>query len=125
GIGAPGPGGRQSRSTQHVPAGRAIHRGYEQQGARVHAASQRPVHRRRPDLSGELGRRAPKRMSMYMLQRLVGALSVLFVVSVVSFGLYALTPGDPAVVLLESSGLHSPPADAVAAKRAELHLDDA
>ena len=29
------------------------------------------------------------------------------------------------MVLLESSGLHSPPADAVAAKRAELHLDDA
>jgi peptide/nickel transport system permease protein len=48
----------------------------------------------------------------------------LFVVSFVSFGLYALTPGDPAVVLLEASGIHSPPPEAVAAKRAELHLND-
>ena len=53
----------------------------------------------------------------YIAQRLVGAVSVLFVVSVVSFGLYALTPGDPAVVLLEAAGIHSPPPDAVAAKR--------
>jgi peptide/nickel transport system permease protein len=63
-------------------------------------------------------------MSTYILQRLLGALGVLFVVSVVSFGLYTLTPGDPAVVLLEASGIHSPPPEAVAAKRAELHLDD-
>jgi peptide/nickel transport system permease protein len=64
-------------------------------------------------------------MSTYILQRLLGAVGVLLVVSVVSFGLYALTPGDPAVVLLEASGMHSPPSEAVAAKRAELHLDDA
>ncbi|HEY0583393.1 MAG TPA: ABC transporter permease, partial [Chloroflexota bacterium] len=63
-------------------------------------------------------------MCAYIAQRLAGALSVLFVVSVVSFGLYALTPGDPAVVLLEAAGIHSPPPDAVAAKRLELHLDD-
>src|SRR3989449_2683475 len=60
----------------------------------------------------------------YIAQRLVGAVSVLFVVSVVAFGLYALTPGDPAVVLLEASGIHSPPREAIVAKRAELHLDD-
>jgi peptide/nickel transport system permease protein len=63
-------------------------------------------------------------MFAYIAQRLVGAVSVLFVVSVVSFGLYALTPGDPAVVLLEAAGIHSPPPDAVAAKRLELHLND-
>jgi peptide/nickel transport system permease protein len=63
-------------------------------------------------------------MIRYLTQRLLGALSVLFVVSVVAFGLYALTPGDPAVVLLEASGIHSPPREAVLAKRAELHLDD-
>src|SRR5215471_11179490 len=63
-------------------------------------------------------------MLHYLAQRLVGALSVLFVVSVVSFGLYALTPGDPAVVLLEASGIHSPPREAVEVKRAELHLND-
>ena len=60
----------------------------------------------------------------YLVQRLLGALSVLFVVSLVAFGLYALTPGDPAVVLLEASGIHSPPREAVEAKRAELHLND-
>jgi peptide/nickel transport system permease protein len=60
----------------------------------------------------------------YLFQRLLGALSVLFVLSVVAFGLYALTPGDPAVVLLEANGIHSPPREAIAAKRAELHLDD-
>jgi peptide/nickel transport system permease protein len=60
----------------------------------------------------------------YLLQRLIGALGVLFVVSIVAFGLYALTPGDPAVVLLEASGIHSPPREAIVAKRAELHLDD-
>lgn len=49
----------------------------------------------------------------YIAQRLVGAVSVLYVVSVVSFGLYALTPGDRAVVLLEAAGIHSPPRDAV------------
>src|SRR5579859_3707552 len=63
-------------------------------------------------------------MYAYIAQRLVGALSVLFVLSIVSFGLYALTPGDPAVVLLEANGIHRPPPEAVAAKRAELHLDD-
>jgi len=60
----------------------------------------------------------------YLVQRLLGALSVLFVVSLVAFGLYALTPGDPAVVLLEASGIHSPPREAIEAKRVELHLND-
>jgi peptide/nickel transport system permease protein len=63
-------------------------------------------------------------MLHYLVHRLLGVLAVLFVVSLVSFGLYALTPGDPAVILLEASGIQSPPPDAVAAKRAELHLDD-
>ncbi|MDQ6673789.1 MAG: ABC transporter permease [Chloroflexota bacterium] len=63
-------------------------------------------------------------MLNYLFQRLLGALSVLLVVSVVAFGLYALTPGDPAVVLLEASGIHSPPREAIDAKRAELHLND-
>src|SRR4030081_3364621 len=63
-------------------------------------------------------------MLHYLAQRLLGALSVLFVVSVVAFGLYALTPGDPAVVLLEGSGIHSPPREAIDAKRLELHLND-
>src|SRR5438876_8091999 len=63
-------------------------------------------------------------MLHYLTQRLIGALMVLFVVSLVAFGLYALTPGDPAVVLLEASGIHSPPREAVDAKRLGLHLND-
>src|SRR5258708_5284292 len=63
-------------------------------------------------------------MLQYLARRLLGAVMVLFVVSVVAFGLYALTPGDPAVVLLEASGIHSPPREAIDAKRAELHLND-
>lgn len=63
-------------------------------------------------------------MSRYLSQRALGALSVLFVVSLAAFGLYAITPGDPALILLEASGMHGPPREAVAAKRAELRLDD-
>src|SRR5215471_4843549 len=63
-------------------------------------------------------------MTYYLIQRLLGAITVLFVLSIVSFGLYAMTPGDPAVVLLEASGIHTPPPEAVKAKRQELHLDD-
>jgi peptide/nickel transport system permease protein len=63
-------------------------------------------------------------VTAYLLQRFLGAILVLFVLSLVAFALYALTPGDPAVVLLEASGIHSPPREAVVAKRAELHLDD-
>jgi peptide/nickel transport system permease protein len=63
-------------------------------------------------------------VTAFLLQRLLGALGVLLVLSVVAFGLYTLTPGDPAVVLLEASGIHSPPREAVIAKRLELHLDD-
>ena len=63
-------------------------------------------------------------MTAYLLQRALGATTVLFVLSIVSFGLFAMTPGDPAVVLLEASGIHSPPREAIVAKRAELHLDD-
>ena len=42
----------------------------------------------------------------YLIQRLLGALSVLFVVSIVAFGLYALTPGD--AYLYNEGDLHSP-----------------
>jgi len=63
-------------------------------------------------------------VSRYVLFRLLSALPVLLVVSVLAFGLQALAPGDPARLLLEASGLNPAPPEAVAAKRAELHLDD-
>jgi peptide/nickel transport system permease protein len=49
---------------------------------------------------------------------------VLIVVSVLAFGLQALAPGDPARILLEASGVNPAPPEAVAAKRAELKLNE-
>jgi peptide/nickel transport system permease protein len=63
-------------------------------------------------------------MSRYVSTRLLAAVPVLLVVSVLAFALQALAPGDPARLLLEASGLNPAPPEAVAAKRAELRLDD-
>lgn len=63
-------------------------------------------------------------MIRYVGQRLLWALSVLVVVSVLAFTLQAMAPGDPARLLLEASGLNPIPDAAVAAKRAEMRLDD-
>lgn len=63
-------------------------------------------------------------MPRYVGVRLLAAIPVLLVVSVLAFGLQALAPGDPARLLLEASGLNNPPPESVAAKRAELKLDD-
>jgi peptide/nickel transport system permease protein len=60
----------------------------------------------------------------YLAARLLAAVPVLLVVSVLAFTLQALAPGDPARLLLEASGLNPAPPEAVAAKRAELRLDD-
>lgn len=63
-------------------------------------------------------------MTRYLLTRLLSAVPVLLVVSVLAFALQALAPGDPARLLLEASGLNPAPPEAIAAKRAELRLDD-
>lgn len=63
-------------------------------------------------------------MTRYVLTRLLAALPVLLAVSIFAFGLQALAPGDPAELLVEASGISPAPPEAVAAKRAELHLDD-
>src|SRR5207248_1690338 len=46
------------------------------------------------------------------------------VISLLAFGLEALTPGDPAYLLLQAAGRQTITAEDLAAKRAELHLDD-
>ena len=63
-------------------------------------------------------------MPGYVLRRLLSLVGVLFGISVVTFGLTALAPGDPAyaVLALEHPG-GTPTAAAVAVKRAELGLD--
>jgi peptide/nickel transport system permease protein len=63
-------------------------------------------------------------MVSYLVGRLAWAVLVMLVVSILAFGLYALAPGDPARLLLAASGINPIPEEAVAAKRAELHLDD-
>lgn len=63
-------------------------------------------------------------MLKYTLDRLLWSVAVMLVVSTLAFGLYALAPGDPARLLLQASGLNPVPEEAVAAKRAEMRLDD-
>lgn len=63
-------------------------------------------------------------MVPFLLGRLAWAVVVMLVVSVLAFGLYALSPGDPARLLLQASGMNPVPEEAVVAKRAEMGLDD-
>jgi peptide/nickel transport system permease protein len=60
----------------------------------------------------------------YLVGRLLAALPVVFVISLLAFGLEAITPGDPAFLLLQAAGRQNITSAEIAAKRAELHLDD-
>lgn len=62
-------------------------------------------------------------MPHYLATRLLAAVPVMLVISLLAFGLQDLAPGDPARILVEASGLNPAPPEAVAAKRAELGLD--
>lgn len=61
-------------------------------------------------------------MAGYFLQRLVGLPFVLLGVSVLTFGLMSLAPGDPVVVMLRRQGIDPHP-EAVQALREQLGLD--
>jgi peptide/nickel transport system permease protein len=63
-------------------------------------------------------------MVSYLVNRLVGACTVLVVASLVAFGLQVLAPGDPARLLLQASGMEPVSEEAVIAKRAEMRLDE-
>jgi peptide/nickel transport system permease protein len=63
-------------------------------------------------------------MRRYLATRVLAAVPVLLVVSVLAFALQAIAPGDPARLLLEASGLNPAPPEAIAAKREELGLND-
>jgi peptide/nickel transport system permease protein len=63
-------------------------------------------------------------MSRYVVGRLLAAIPVLFVISLLAFALQAATPGDPATLLLQASGEPNPSNAEIIAKRAELHLND-
>jgi peptide/nickel transport system permease protein len=59
-----------------------------------------------------------------MTRRLLAAIPVALIISLLAFGLDAITPGDPAYSLLQAAGRQTITAEDLAAKRAELHLDD-
>ncbi|NTV65257.1 MAG: ABC transporter permease, partial [Oscillochloris sp.] len=63
-------------------------------------------------------------MLVQLLARLGGGLLVLWLVSLLAFGLLALAPGEPARLLLAAEGVAMPTPELVAAKRAALRLDD-
>ncbi len=63
-------------------------------------------------------------MGRYILSRLAAIVPVLFVISLLAFGLEAITPGDTASLLLQAQGVDTITPAAIALKRAELHLDD-
>ena len=60
----------------------------------------------------------------YVARRVVAALGVLLAISLLAFALLAITPGDPAYLLLQAAGRQPITVQDLAAKRAELHLDD-
>lgn len=63
-------------------------------------------------------------MPRYVAGRVAAVIPVVFIISILAFGLEAITPGDPALLLLQASGQETiTPAD-VAHERAVLHLDD-
>ena len=63
-------------------------------------------------------------MGRYLLSRLLAALPVLFVISLIGFGLEAVSPGDTAELLLRAEGVEAVTPEAVAQRRAALGLDD-
>jgi ABC-type dipeptide/oligopeptide/nickel transport system permease component len=45
-------------------------------------------------------------MPAYLAGRLLAVVPVVFVISLLAFGLQAITPGDPAYLLLQAAGRH-------------------
>lgn len=64
-------------------------------------------------------------MGRYIVERLVGLLGIWLGISLITFGLTQIAPGDPAAILLElqNPGI-SPTREAVIAYRKQLGLDD-
>src|SRR6202022_1587387 len=75
---------------------------------------------------GHLAARSRYRTTIptYLVVRLLAAVPVVFVISLLAFGLEAIPPGDPAYLLLQAAGRQNITSEELAAKRAELHLDD-
>jgi peptide/nickel transport system permease protein len=63
-------------------------------------------------------------MLAMIARRMLSAIPVLILISIIAFGLQSLAPGDPARMLVEASGQTPAPPEAITAKRDELRLDD-
>lgn len=63
-------------------------------------------------------------MVRFLAGRLQAGIIVLFVVSLVTFGLNTLAPGDAALHVLQNEGVMAPTAAELHAMRQQLHLDD-
>jgi len=61
-------------------------------------------------------------MKSYILRRFISLVPVLFLLSLITFGLLCITPGDPAEMALSRSGI-DPTREAVEAMKVELGLD--
>ncbi len=61
-------------------------------------------------------------MRSYILRRFISLVPVLFLLSLITFGLLCITPGDPAEMALSRSGVN-PTREAVEAMKTELGLD--
>lgn len=62
-------------------------------------------------------------LQRYIVRRLMSAVPVLFGISLLSFVLAQLSPGDPAEIMLEGAGMGIPSAEEVSALRSYLGLD--
>ena len=63
-------------------------------------------------------------MLRYIFTRILGVIPVIFVISLLAFGLDAITPSDPASLLLQAQGVDTITPEAIVQKRVELHLND-
>ena len=62
-------------------------------------------------------------LQRYICRRLLGIVPVLFGISLLSFALAQLSPGDPAEIMLEGAGMGIPSTEEIASLRSYLGLD--
>lgn len=63
-------------------------------------------------------------MTTYIIRRFLLLIPILIVISLISFSLIHLAPGDPAVVILRAGGVQQITEEALAQVRQEMGLDD-
>ena len=64
-------------------------------------------------------------MESFVMRRILSVLPVLFGISLLTFGLSFLAPGDPAELMLDQTGTSAASAEEIAAMREKMGLDEA